>query len=132
MVIVSIYTTFVVYKDTKRNGFWKLYLDDERNIPNHYCTKSIWYICRSSDDAKQMVLKHGIPKFISFDHDLGGNDTSMVFLKWLANEYYTDEKYNKNLNSLNIPQYVIHSQNPVGAKNIESYIECWKKAYNTP
>ena len=54
---------------------------------------------------------------MDLDHDLGGEDTAMVFLHWLANEYYDAEI-----------EYRVHSQNPNGAQNIVSFMESWKKS----
>lgn len=79
-------------------------------------------IARSSKEAIEYVKNNSCPNFISFDHDLGGEDTSMVFLKWLVSE---------DINKGNIiPHnftFTIHSANPVGTKNIESYIKSYLK-----
>lgn len=79
-----------------------------------------FHILRSSDAAQGAVRAFGMPRYISFDHDLGGDDTSMVFLKWLANDYWngTDP----------IPEYYIHSANPVGKENIDSFMKSWEKS----
>jgi len=60
---------------------------------------------------------------MSLDHDLGGDDTTMVFLKRLVNEVW-DGKTNP-------PDYAIHSANPIGSKNIQSFMESWKKVFNS-
>lgn len=134
MCIVCVYIICRVLYEThqhiKRHGFWYLYLDDERELPHHYDRERRWFVCRSSEEAKQMVLKNGIPAFMSLDHDLGGEDTTMKFLHWLAEEYYNDTDKNPAGKLLVIPGYVIHSQNPIGAQNIKSFIESWKKIYN--
>jgi hypothetical protein len=59
-----------------------------------------------------------LPDFISFDHDLGLPEDSnteeqngMTNAKWLVN-YCLD-------NDLKLPDFVSHSSNPAGAKNIE-------------
>lgn len=96
--------------------FWKLYLDDER-CPSD----SGWMIARSSEDAKKLVVDLGMPEKMSLDHDLGGADTTMVFLRWLYNFSY-ENKIN------NVPEYVVHSANPIGSKNIVSFMESWKKS----
>lgn len=98
-----------------------LFIDDERDfLPTYegivFDSVSVLEIARSSLDAKLIVRRRGIvPKILLLDHDLGGDDTVMVFLKWLAEEYYETppEKYN------------IHSQNPVGRQNIESFMNSW-------
>ena len=87
------------------NQNYILFLDDERTI--EMVDRAAWpigmqiLIARSSDDAKNIVYRCGDPAFCSFDHDLGGTDTAMVFLKWYANEYATD--------STVIPSFVVHS-----------------------
>ena len=44
----------------------KLYLDDVRDLPDES-----FDLARSYDEAVNYVKQHGIPPFISFDHDLG-------------------------------------------------------------
>jgi hypothetical protein len=90
----------------------KLYIDDIR-IPKN--DASSWVVVRSSNDAKNWVLKNGIPNEISFDHDLGETDTSMEFIHWMIEKILDGE--------LKIPehfQYNVHSANPVGKDNIHS------------
>lgn len=86
----------------------KMFIDDLRKAPNDYI------VCRSSKEAISFVKENGCPEFISFDHDLGGEDTSMIFVDWLINAALDG--------SVSIPDgfdYWIHSANPIGAKNIE-------------
>ena len=93
------------------NGNYKLYLDDLRDCPSGYV------LARSSAEAIDILKEKGMPSLISFDHDLGNDeDTAMVFLKWLSANY--DE----------VPAYFVHSANPIGALNIISYVESWKKS----
>ena len=89
---------------------WKLYIDDERNPKSEG-----WYIARSVQSAKNLVTEYGMPSYISFDHDLGGDETSMQFIKWLVDEVLDGK--------LSFPEgfeYNVHSANPVGAENIKS------------
>lgn len=69
---------------------------------------------------KSFVKVFGLPEFMSLDHDLGGNDTAMVFLHWLEN-YCWERGIN------NVPAYTVHSSNPVGRANIIGFLECWKR-----
>jgi hypothetical protein len=101
----------------------KLFIDDERFPPND---GTEWIVVRSSAEAKNFVKKFGIPDFISFDHDLGGEDTSIVFINWL-----TDELIEGRLQFPTEFQYYVHSQNPVGVKNIESKMNQLLKHFNT-
>lgn len=88
----------------------KLFIDDER-----FPVNDDWTIVRTSEEAIEFTKKNGIPSLISFDHDLGKDDTSIIFLNWLIDrvldrEYTIPDDFN----------WVIHSQNPIGAKNIEN------------
>lgn len=88
---------------------YKLFIDDER-----FPVTEDWIIARNSTAAFLMVVHKGFPSEIAFDHDLGGTDTSMDFLKMLTS-YLLDF-------NIKIPKsfkYSIHSQNPIGAKNIK-------------
>jgi hypothetical protein len=92
---------------------YKLFIDDER-----FPATTEWVIVRSSEEAKDAVRNYGIPRFISFDHDLGGDDTSMAFIHWLIKIVLDSNGHMK------FPaEYYIHSQNPVGAANIKSLMD---------
>lgn len=93
---------------------YKLFIDDER-----YPSGNIdeWVITRSSEETIRIVSEKGMPNFISFDHDLGGEDTSIQFIKWLENKLLDEE--------LKFPvdfDFYVHSQNPIGAKNIRLWM----------
>lgn len=105
----------------KQSNNWTLFIDDERypNDPNSR-------IARNSADAIWLVDNLGIPKHIDFDHDLGGDDTSMKFLMWLE-EKLIDGK-------LVIREdftYSVHSQNPIGRKNIQDKMDLYIKHFST-
>lgn len=92
---------------------YKLFIDDER-----YPTTPDWMVARTSYDAIWMVENYGMPTEIAFDHDLGGEDTTMVFLKWLEQKLMEEfVAFPANF------KYSIHSQNPIGAKNVKLYME---------
>lgn len=101
------------------NGGWCLFLDDIRSPGDVYEDTMGWVIARSSLEAIDLVREHGMPGLISLDHDLGGDDTAMHFLKWLAYEYWTEQP---------VPGAFVHSANPVGAKNLESFMDSWKRS----
>jgi hypothetical protein len=86
-----------------------LFLDDER-----FPIGDDWNIVRSYEEAVEFVLKNGLPDVISFDHDLGTEKTGYDFAKWLV-EYIMD-------NDLPVFHFFVHSQNPVGKRNIEEYL----------
>lgn len=97
----------------------KMYLDDLRTPK----TKDDWVIIRSTEEAIEYVLDFGMTSYASLDHDLGGEDTTMEFLKWLID-------FDLANNGKIIPddfQWGVHSANPVGEKNMDglltSYIQ---------
>lgn len=96
----------------------RLYIDDLRECPQGFM------VCRSSDEAIQFVKDMGCPEFISFDHDLGGDDTSMKFINWLIESALDGDVV--------IPDefdYTIHSANPIGSENINSKMSSFLKVY---
>ena len=93
---------------------WNLFIDDIR-CP---VTEEFWVIARSSDDAICAVKKLGMPDSISFDHDLGGDDTSIKFINWLV-DYLMDTESEFPTNF----QYFVHSANPVGSDNIRGKMD---------
>ena len=89
---------------------YKLFIDDLRDP-----VTSDWKVARSSVEAKDIVVEFGIPNEIAFDHDLGGDVTSIVFNNWLINEMLDED--------LKLPEgfkFSIHSMNPIGVENIKS------------
>ena len=94
---------------------YRMFIDDIRNPP-----PGDWVVVRSSSEALEYIQTNGMPEFISFDHDLGGDDTTMVFLRSLVKSLWDGTN--------NIPDYTVHSANPVGSKNIVSFMESWKKS----
>lgn len=95
---------------------WNLYIDDLRTPPDD----RQWVICRSTHEALAAVLDRGLPSFVSFDHDLGDQDTSMVFLRRLVSELWDG--------ITPPPAYQVHSANPVGSRNICSFMESWRRS----
>ena len=65
---------------------YKLFIDDLRDpVTND------WKVARSSAEAKDIVVEFGIPNEIAFGHDLGGDDTSIVFINWLINKMLDED-----------------------------------------
>jgi len=77
-------------------------------------------LCRSTEEALAAVSELGLPSFISFDHDLGDQDTSMVFLHRLVNEIWDGVSPP--------PDYQVHSANPIGSQNVISFMESWRRS----
>ena len=91
---------------------YKLFIDDIRNP-----TTSDWIVARSSAGALRTVQRFGMPHTISFDHDLGEEDTTINFLNWMEKRLLDGTYvFPKDF------KYFVHSANPVGAANIHSKI----------
>ena len=103
----------------ERTQLRKLYLDDIR-IPK---TEG-WDIIRTYEEFVSWITKNGIPKEISFDHDLGEIDekTGYDCAKWLCEYCWT--------NGLPLPEFNCHSANPVGRENILSILNNFKEKLN--
>ncbi len=99
---------------------WKLYLDDDYEIRHH---PEDYIRAYNSQQALELVTVHGLPTEMSLDFDLGivedRQDTTMNFLKTLV--------YDLELN-VPFPSYVVHSANPIGKQNIESFIESFNNS----
>lgn len=124
----SVYTSLPEQPYPSHNNHWNLFLDDLRfpyYVDPH--SKAVWVMARNLDEAKGLCVRFGMPGFISFDHDLGPGEDAMMFCRWLAYEFY--DKDNKNHK---IPNYQVHSSNPVGVENIKSFMDSWVRAENLP
>ena len=98
----------------QKEGF-RLFLDDLKFPP----AKGEWAIARSSREAIEMMEANGCPEFVSFDHDLGGPDQATAVVDWMVG---------KDLDAGGrwIPDgfgYAIHSENPIGARNIKGKLD---------
>lgn len=100
------------------HSLWKLYIDDLRTPVDES-----FVIARTLKEAQELVVMYGVPMFISFDHDLGMGDDGEIlpsgydFTKWLVEMDMEG--------TIMIPRgfdFKVHSQNPVGAKNIAHYL----------
>lgn len=85
-----------------------LYLDDLRRPPAGAT------LCRTAEHAIA-VLESGKVTCISFDHDLGTELTGYSVAKWIE-ERVAEGK-------MPMPDWRIHSANPVGRKNIQAAME---------
>ena len=99
----------------------KLFLDDLRTIEMVYDHSMVseFDIVRTYDAFVQYIEKHGLPKYISFDNDLGldkdGNvaPDGYAAAKWLV--------YESDLDLRNL-KFKVHSANPVATKQIEGLL----------
>lgn len=94
---------------------YRMFLDDERSPTDGDIDM---YVVRSVQDAIKCIGHYGMPYYITFDHDLGDNvPTGFDLAKWMV-EQDMDDTYT-------LPDdftFCVHSQNPVGKKNIEEYL----------
>lgn len=99
---------------------WRLFVDDER-FPSSKEYDMI--IARTMDEVKNLVSDLGMPSFVSFDHDLGDNEpTGYDIAKWmvdvdLSGAYTFPDDFD----------FYVHSQNPIGKRNIEEYLGSYLK-----
>ena len=87
----------------------RIYIDDERTPKTNFDK-----VLRTSQEAIDFIKTNGCPEYISFDHDLGGEDTSIPVVDFIIDS-------DLNLKGEFIPknfEFNVHSANPVGAKNI--------------
>lgn len=106
------YAIYIVRPQVFRPVPRKLFIDDVRPAPEGYA------LAKSSAEAIAWVRRHGLPIHIAFDHDLGGDDTTIVFITWITNEVLDG--------NLEFPPgftYSVHSANPVGRVNIHSKMD---------
>jgi len=90
-----------------------MFLDDVRMPRGRFDV-----IVRSSQEAIDHISKHGVPDFISFDHDLGGDDDAMRVVNFIIESDLDGD--------ISIPSgfsFHVHSANPIGARNILSKLE---------
>jgi hypothetical protein len=88
---------------------WKLFLDDIRSAPDDYIQ------AKSTQEAVSLIERKGFPIYISFDHDLGENDTSIDFFNIIVDKVLDGEWIiAKNF------RFDVHSDNYWGHENIKT------------
>ena len=90
-----------------------LYLDDLRPTPEGFDR------VYSYKEFVAYLERKGLPDFISFDHDLGEDLSGYDCAKYLV-AYCLEHQFP-------LPDYQVHSQNPIGKENIERLLENFKK-----
>ena len=97
---------------------WLLFLDDERFPPDD---GREWIIARSSAEALALVDVRGWPESVSLDHDLGGEDTAMVFLHGAIDRLV-------DASGAPLPfTWTVHSQNPIGRDNLLGLLASYER-----
>ena len=90
----------------------KIFLDDERSPAT-----DDFIVCRDYYYFVDAVIEAGNNlSFISFDHDLAHDETGLDCVKFLVSHDLDHDILTKEFT------YYVHSQNPVGKKNIEGYL----------
>ena len=103
---------------SKQSTAYFLFVDDERQLSSvsldwKYRVEGPSVIARSSEEAKRIVEERGLPLEISFDHDLGGDDTAFKFMWWLINRHLDEAVDLSKLLCIHV-----HSANEVGARKL--------------
>lgn len=132
----------------------KIFLDDIR-IPkdaiglvpsalNQFYWNDNWIVVRNYYEFCNYIQKFGLPDFVSFDHDLADfhydytpddydsmtEDEMNVKFGSMEKTGYECAKWLVDWcleNSSNLPDYIVHSANPIGKQNIQSYLDNAKK-----
>ncbi len=124
-----------------------LFLDDVRvpkdcsYMKNPELYNRDWDIVRNHDEFVNYILKEGVPDFISFDHDLSDEHYSQDMYKSseIYNKLYGNFKEKTGYdcakwlcnycaeNSIPLPEFEVHSMNPVGRENIIGFLNSYKK-----
>jgi hypothetical protein len=99
---------------------YRLFIDDERFPPRD---GNIWHIARDWEDVMIAFRIHGMPSFISFDHDLGEDKhTGHDIAKFLVDLDMNAEEGNTDFTLPDDFDFYVHSQNPIGKANIEGIL----------
>lgn len=123
--------------------YYNLFLDDER-VPLDVKWIDLplvnWIIARSFSDFVDIINKNGLPKIISFDHDLA-DEHYREFINSKNGEFNYNKMKEKTGydcvkflidycidNNLDLPEYYIHTMNPIGRENMNSLLESYKKS----
>lgn len=119
---------------------WNLFIDDERNLEDvtwapwqvrEKYRNEEWVVARSYGDAMCEILNRGFPKFVSFDHDLGDETkyTGYDLAKQLVeNDIISGDKDSRKAYKFADGfDFFVHSKNPIGKKNIETYLNNYMK-----
>jgi hypothetical protein len=127
---------------------YNLFLDDVR-VPTNVTWAAIpqdqhYSVVRNYDQFISLILARGVPKYVCYDHDLadahyesfnsidGQGGLNIDYSKYREKTGYDCAKWLVDFcqrQNIKHPPYIVHSLNPVGKKNIESYIENYNKNF---
>lgn len=104
----------------------KLFLDDIRTIEMVYdkSEEKDFDIVRTYDAFVEYIEDNGLPKFISFDNDLGLGEDGKVAQDGYAAAKWLVYKSGLDLSCL---EYNVHSANPVAAEQIRGLLDNYIK-----
>jgi len=115
-----------------------LFVDDERqpvDVTWVDLPLEDWKIVRSYNEFVAFITMNGLPRVISFDHDLA-DEHYKLYHEACDSGVFAYEKTTEKTgyhcaywlvqycleNKFNLPKYYIHTMNPVGAKNIRDLL----------
>jgi len=93
---------------------YTLFVDDER-MPRDVSS----VVVRTYNEACKYVTINGTPDHVDFDHDLGDGESGHDFAKWLVNRALDGHGFPSS--------FAVHSQNPIGRKNITETMNSYLK-----
>ena len=136
ILLTKIGITHITFSNMKKRLLW---LDNIRN-PFKEHRASVQYVCyefldiepkdvensveitwvKTQPEFEKYIIQNGLPDFISFDNDLGiGNGEGYSCAKFVID-------YCLNYN-MYLPEYYVHSMNPVARDNINNLFENFKE-----
>lgn len=117
-----------------------IFLDDYR-FPNNVRWVKLpecnnWITVRNYNQFCDHIRKTGIPKFVTYDHDLADDhytqQESINYNDFKEKTGYDCAKFLVELcasKNIKHPDYAVHSLNPAGKANIISLIESYNKTF---
>ena len=116
--------------------YYNLFLDDYRQ-PSYLKDTKTWTLVKNYSQFVDIIKKRGLPRLISFDHDLSFEHYTDITERINYNDYKEKTGYDCakwlmeycNENKLLLPDYQVHSMNPVGKENIIKLLESYKSNY---
>lgn len=131
---------------------YRLFLDDIREPIDAWqytqyrpFVDEYWIIVRNYQQFVSYITrsykKGAFPDFVAFDHDLADENYSQDIYKGIINNNKKYKNFQEKTgmdcakwliefcmdNNLKLPDYIVHSMNPVGKLNIESILKNYKK-----
>lgn len=125
---------------------YNLFLDDER-LPHNVTWVELpdsqhYSVVRNYNEFVDLIETRGIPKFVSYDHDLADAHYTHIVQDIMNRENIPYDSYKEKTGydcakwlvdycmkkGVKHPPYLVHSMNPIGKQNIISYVESYNKS----